>query len=78
VQNITAALASNSSNPFFVALGIQTLTVIDPDAAAKAAAAAEAAAKNQQLLIIGVSVAVGVILIMLYVSFRLGRGIIHK
>jgi hypothetical protein len=32
----------------------------------------------QALLIIGVSVGVGVILIMVYVFFRLGRGIIHR
>lgn len=130
VQNITSAFASNSSNPLFVALGIQKLTVIDPEAEARAAA--EAAAKSQvtlwcsvtlwvisfflpcdrcaftrwrrnllavcsvfvaiisllsrhvlscclqALLIIGVSVAVAVVLIMVYICFRLGRGVIHK
>ncbi len=48
VQNITSAFASNSSNPLFVKLGIQKLTVVDPEADAKAAA--EAAAKNQVTL----------------------------
>jgi hypothetical protein len=57
LQNLKDAFASNSSNAFYVTLGIVSLKVVDPSSPADAAAAEEAAQKSQVTLAFDMRVA---------------------